>query len=341
MSVITENLPKLKQNLEEKTTSSRESQKVEPKSFLWDRIIFSIASTIFALSFSGIIIDFFRSDEYSLACFSPLENRAQYTYINSYCHKHLPVAEYFPFALIVHTAALIVPHYLWKALASAQFDTFFINAAKIETLSIEDTGKYPPKNHAIVNYLRKEFGGDRSVIFKMYVTKIISQLFLVVILIIINTVIFADINTNITFQCYEDDEGSQLFGNVTCAYPKKLYSNVLQVFDYLLLGVAVMVLGFALWWCLLYNHPLADHKVAVFCYLSSLDAKYYKPSKKLLGWCQMKSDLEFLLASLSATNSGLSGVFKTTFIENITSQYFFNQMNKGLDCKFGSCICCV
>ena len=336
MSVITENLPKLKQNLEEKTISS----KLEPKSFLWDSIIFSIASTIFALSFSGIIIDFFRSDEYSLACFSPLENRAQYTYINSYCHKHIPVAEYFPFALIAHTAALIVPHYLWKAIVSAQFDTFFSHAAKIETLSIEDTGKYPPKNYAIANYLQKEFG-DRSVIFKMYVTKIISQLFLVVILIIVNTVIFADTNTNITFQCYEDDEGSQLFGNVTCAYPKKLYFNVLQVFDYILLGVAVMVLGFGLWWCLLYNHPLAEHKVAVFCYQSSLDAKYYKPSKKLLGWCQMKNDLEFLLASLSATNSGLSGVSKTTFIENINSQFFFNEKNRKQNGKFGSCICCV
>ena len=268
-----ENLPKLKQNLEEKTTSSRESQKVEPKSFLWDRIIFSLASTIFALSFSGIIIDFFRSDEYSLACFIHLENRAQYTYINSYCHKHVPVADYFPFALIAHTAALTVPHYLWKASFSAQFDTFFSHAAKIETLSIEDTGKYPPKNYAVANYLQKEFG-ERTVILRMYIAKIFSQLFLVAILIILTAVIFADINTNITFQCYEDDEGSQLFDNVTCAYPKKLYLNVLQVFDYLLLGVAMMVLGFGLCWCLLYNRPLAEHKVAEFCYQSSLDAKY-------------------------------------------------------------------
>ena len=320
MSVIMEEIPKVKQNPEEKSLPILES-----KPFFWDSIIFSIASTIFGLSVSGIIVDFFKSDEYSLACFSPLENRAQYTYINSYCHKDLPAAEYFPVALVGHTAALIVPHYLWKVLFSAQFDTFFSHTAKIETLRKGDTGKYPSKNYTITYYLQREFG-DRKSILTMYVTKLILQFLLVLISIVINIVIFTDINTDITFQCYDDDKGSQLFGNVTCAYPKKLYINVLQVFDYLLLVVAMMVLGFGLCWCLLYNHSTEDD-IAQFCYESSIDAKYYyKPSKTMLSWRQMKDDFKFLLASLLATNSGLRRVFKTIHIENIIFQKFDDDM---------------
>ena len=136
-----------------------------------------------------------------------------------------------------------------------------------------------------------------------------------------NIILFADINTNITFQCSEDDEGSQLF-DVTCAYPKKLYINVLQVFDYILLGVAVMVLIFGVCWCLLYNHPSAADKIAKFCYESSIDAKHYESSKKSLGWFRMKNDLGFLLASLSATNSGRGRIFKNVFVENINSRKF-------------------
>ena len=322
MSVIMEEIPKVKQNPEEKSSSILES-----KPFYWDRIISYIASTIFGLSVSGVIVDFFKSDEYSLACFSPLENRAQNTYINSYCHKDLPVAEYFPVALATHTAALIVPHYLWKILFSAQFDTFFSHAAKIETLRKGDTGKYPSKNYTIASYLQREFG-DGTGILRAYILKLVFQFFLAVIAIAINIVIFTEINTNITFQCYDYEERSQLFGTITCAYPKKLYINVLQVFDYILLVIAMMILGFGLCWCLLYNHS-TEYNIAKFCYESSIDAEYYsKPSKTLLSWRQMKNDFNFLLASLLATNSGLRRVFKTIHIENIIFQMFDDDMKK-------------
>ena len=109
MAVAMEEMSKLKQKVEEITSSS---DNLKPKPFFWDRIIFSIASTIFVLSISGIIVEYFESDENSLACFSSLDNRAQYTYINSYCHKYAPIAKYFPVALILHAAALTVPHYL-------------------------------------------------------------------------------------------------------------------------------------------------------------------------------------------------------------------------------------
>ena len=53
MSVIMEEIPEVKQNPGEKPSPILES-----KPFFWDSIIFSIASTIFGLSVSGIIVDF-------------------------------------------------------------------------------------------------------------------------------------------------------------------------------------------------------------------------------------------------------------------------------------------
>ena len=89
----------------------------------------------------------------------------------------------------------------------------------------------------------------------------------------------------------------------------------------------MMVLGFGLWWCLLYNHSSED-EIAQFCYESSIDTKYYKPSKTLLSWHQMKNDFKFLLASLLATNSGLRRVFKTIHIENIIFQKFNDDIER-------------
>ena len=89
----------------------------------------------------------------------------------------------------------------------------------------------------------------------------------------------------------------------------------------------MMVLGFGLCWCLLYNYS-NEEEIAQFCYESSIDAKYYyKPSKTLLSWRQMKNDFKFLLASLLATNSGLRRVFKTIHIENI----IFQKFNDGIE----------
>ena len=306
----------------EEVTSS--STSFEPKPFFWDSILFYLASTIFGLGVSSIVIDFFKSSENSLACFTALENRAQYTYINSYCHKHIPVAEYFSVALAIHATALFIPHYLWKVFFSAKFDSFFSHATKLDTLRDRDTGEYPHKNYSIVDYLQKEFH-KQNIILTMYVAKLLLQFLLMLASLVLNIVVFTDINFNITFECHDDNERSQLFGNVTCAYPKKLFINVLQVADYLLLAVAMMVLGFGLYWCVLSNH-LSDDKIAQFCYDSCIDAEYYKSSKTRLGWNKLKYDFKFLVDLLLATNTGLGRLFKSLLIENIISQKFNTQI---------------
>ena len=308
---------KLVKLLEEKTST------LEQKPLVCDRIIFSIASIIFAFSISGFIVDFFKSNEYALACYSQLENRAQYTYINSYCHRHLPIVEYFPVALVAHTAILIVPYYLWTIVFSAKFDTFFSNAAKVETIGAENL---PHKNYDIVKYLQTEFSNRK--ILMSYAVRLIVQFALVVASLAVNITVFRDINKTITFECSDDYESSKLFGNVTCAYPKKLYTNVLQIVDYLLLVVAMMVLGYGLRWCLWFNHS-TQNDVAQFCYESAIDAKYFihcAPSKASSSQRQIKNDFMFLLAWLSQTNIGLSRMFKRELIKIKIFQKFDSSM---------------
>ena len=322
-----------KQNEEHNAPSS---PTLNPKPFVWDSIIFSLASVIFGLSVSGIIVEFFKSDQNSVTCFTKLENRAQYTYINNYCYKFLRTTEYFPVILVLHAAALLIPHYLWKVVFNAQFDFFFSHAAKVETLRDIKTGEYPHKNYNIVDYLQKEFN-NRKAILKSYIVKLFLQLLLVLTSIAVNATIFNDINFNITFDCNDDNERSQLFGNVTCAYPRKIFINVLQVADNIILGVAILVLVFSLFWCLFYNH-CTQGKIADFCYHSCIDAKYYKPPGNKLSCRQLKDDLSFLLTLLSATNTGLGGIFKKILVENIICQKFSDEKNlfikNGMVCSY-------
>ena len=303
------------------------------KSFIWDDIIFVLASTIFGLSISGLFIDFLKPEKYTLACFSPFENQAQYTYVNSYCYKYIPVEEYFSVALILHAAALVVPHYLWKFYFSAKFNCFSRLVSKLETLRDRNTGKYPCKNYHIVEYLKTKFA-DKKFILTSYITKLVLQFILILILVAFNWYIFRGIDSTITFECYDDNEISQLFGNITCAYPQKRFINVLQVADYCLLGVAIIMIIIGLFWSLLYNHSIEDKKVANFCYDSGVDSKYYyhRKLKKRLKCCQMKDDFMFLLAALLTTDSGFRQVFKDILIEEIILEKFTTKLaaDKGM-----------
>ena len=300
---------------------------LQQKPFIWDNVIFILASSIFGLSISGIIIELFQPEKYTVACFSPFGNRAQYTYINSYCHKYIPIAEYFAVALMLHVAALVIPHHLWKAFFSAQIDCFFRHASRLETLRDRDTGKYPRKNYDIVNYLQREFN-DKKTMLRSYIAKLVMQFVLILIAIAANWYVFRGIDSDITFECYDDHKISQLFSNVTCAYPRKLFINVLQVVDYSLLVAGIFMLIIGLLWSFLHNHATGDDTIAEFCYNSSIDPKYYyyKSSKKWLGWCQMKSDFVFLLGSLLESDTGARRVFKAILIEDAIFEIFSTQL---------------
>ena len=296
--------------------------------FIWDSIILVIASTIFALSVSGIVIEFFKSDTYTLACFSQFESRAQYTYINNYCFKHVPIEEYFGVAMMLHTAALVVPHYLWRTYFSAKINYFFAQASKLETLRNRQTGKYPSNNYYIVQSLKTYFGNKKAIVHS-YVAKLCTQFLLIFISGGASWYVFNSIDANITFDCYDYNERSQLFGNVTCAFPRKLFINVLKVADYSLLAVAIIATMIGLLWRFI---VIEDEKTAKFCFDSGIDPKIYyhnfhnwKPLKKWLWLCQM-NDFRFLLTTLWVTNCGFKRVFEAILIEDAIFQKFVSTL---------------
>ena len=324
MSVVEESVLKL---LELKTQENASSPTLKPKSFFWDTFIFSLAYTIFGLSISGVIVDFIKSDENSVACFSPFENRSQYTYINSYCHKYLPRDEFFPLLLVAQAVVLIGPHHLWKIIFSTEFDSFFSHAARVQILRERNTGQYPIKNYTIVNYLQREFA-CRKYILVLYFIKLFLQLILVGTMIFANAFWFTEINDDIMFECSDDKEGNQVFGNVTCANPRKLFINILKGADYALLVFAFIALTFGLFRCFAGCCLTGNYKkTAKICYESCIDPQYYyKPSfVSSIGWFRMKNDFEFLVASL---HFGFGRVFKTILIEKEISQASDDELQK-------------
>ena len=309
--------------LEQKAQENASSSILKPKSFFWDSIIFSLAYAIVVASISGIIVDFIKSDENSVACFSPFENEAQYTYINSYCYKHLPREEFFPLLLVAQAAVLIAPHYVWKVIFSTQFDSFFSHAARVQILRERNTGKYPLKNYTIVNYLQREFA-YRKYILAVYLTKLAFQLALVIFMITVNAIWFTKIDSYIMFECSDDEEYKYVFGNVTCANPRKLFINILKVTDYVLLSLALLAVAFGLFWCIVLCRSTGDYeKTAEICYKSCIDPQYYY--KVSIRWLKMNNDFAFLLASL---HFGYRRVFKTILIEKLISQTYDNDLKK-------------
>ena len=307
MAALLDEIPGLKGKPAEKAASPP----LERKPFFWDSIIFYLVSAILGLSVSGILVEFLRPDHNAVSCYTDIDNRAKYTFINSYCHKDLPTEEYFSVALILHAAALIVPHYLWKVYVCAQIDFFFNHAAKLETLRDRNTGKYPHNNFSIVEHMHKEFH-DRKTVLVLYVGKLVAQFVLVLLSLIASAIIFQDFD--VTFDCQEEVRGSQLFGNVTCAYARILFISVLRVADYVLLTVALVVIVFGFYWCVVHTHPteLGHLAISLFCYDACINSKHYKPKKCY----RLKNDFQFLLVSLFSTNAGLGRVFKSVQIAN-------------------------
>ena len=315
--------------VQQKQENEDSSANVKPKYYIWDKIIFSLAAAIFGLSISSIIVEFLKSNEYSLACFSSFENRGQYTYINSYCHKHLPRGEFFPMILVAHAALLVLPHYFWVATLSKQFGFFFSHAEKISLLRESNTGKYPLQNYKIVNHLKSVFG-YRNHITMSYFIKLGIQLFFVALMLTVNFVWFSEINDEIMFECSDDKEINQVFGgNVTCANPRKLFTNIFKVIDYALLSLAAIVLTtvgclILLCYCLI---KIDTNSAAKFCYESCIDSEYYyKPPKRLHSlYFKLNNNFEFFLDLL---DFGLRRIFETIRIDNEIAQRYVKDLHK-------------
>lgn len=293
---------------------------LKQKSFWWDNIISSIAYFITALSVSGIIAELFL-DQSSVTCFTNSTNRDRNSYVNSYCQTHLTKERYFPLILLLQAALLVAPHYGWKVLSRAQYESFLTHAARVEILRESNTGEYRHHNYNIVKYLQREFSGSYF-ISGFYILKLFVQMILVVTYIIVNGAVFGTLtDMDITFECKDDN---QLFENVTCVYPRKVIFNAVIGIDYTLIAIAFIILIFGLCWWPFWNYSKKyDDNIANFCYNCCINPRYcYKPpngSKCLIGRFKIRDDFTFLLASL---HSGLRRVFRTILIEDIITENF-------------------
>ena len=310
----------IKQKLEE-NTSSKPIIILKQRNFFWDSIIVSIALFISGLSISNIIGELF-SDENSVACLNEYNiNRDQNTYINSYSQKDLPKARFLSLIILLQAVSLVIPHYGWKAVFSAQFESFLSHAAKVEILREKNTGKYPYHNYTIVKYLRREFSDSYSILI-FYFIKLLFQFGVVIACFIINCLVFEDITkTDITFNCKNDHQllnnGTELFDNVTCVYPRKVVINFLVGVDYFLISIASLMLIISFYWLTCWNHSRKyNATIADFCYNSCIDPQYcYNLPKRCnfpFGCLQMRNDFTLLLASL---HYGYRRVFRTIIIE--------------------------
>ena len=288
----------------------------EPKLFFWDNIIFYLASAILGLSVSNIVVDFLRPEPNAVACYPP-ENtsRDQAAYINNLCNDHLPFTENFTLALVIHGAVLLTPHYLWKAYFSARIDFFFSHAAKLETLRDRNTGEYPQTNFNVVDYMYREFHEKWRILMR-YGIKLFIQFCIAIIAIGISAHLFQDFA--IEFDCPRNNEPEHdIFQKIKCSYAKLRFISILRSIDYALLGASTLVSFYGLCWSTVFCHPKLEHQeTSQFCYQVCINSKYYRSNQ----WNRLKSDLDFLLVSLYATNTGLGRVFTSVQIANDISE---------------------
>ena len=334
-----------------KKPDNEEKKKLQPKLFFWDNIIFYLASAILGLSVTNIVVDFLRPEPNAVVCFTSGNNRDHTAYINNYCYKDLPFSENFTLALAIHGTLILVPHYLWRVYFNARVDFFFNDAADLEKLRDRDTGKYPPRNFEIVDYLDRNFRETKGIL-RGYKIKLISQLVMVAGAIITTAVLFNDFT--IQFHCDDeplDPDNDTTFERVRCSYAKLRFISTLRWIDFVFLGLSGLIILYGLYWCL----PMKGHaelgylKISRFCFDSCINSKHYvaQPNNllyhiaKLWPIClivkvlpenwfssglekwsfdHLETDLHFLLLSLFATDAGLGEVFKSVQIANDISQ---------------------
>ena len=133
---------------------------------------------------------------------------------------------------------------------------------------------------------------------------------------------------DIIFECSDDNEINQVFGNVTCVNPRKRFINIsIWIDNVLVVLTATVLLLNLIFCCCRYFLKETYEKTAQFCCDSCIDPQYYYKPWTIFprGWFKLSNDFDFLLASLKF---GLWRVFKTILIENIISQKFGKDLQK-------------
>lgn len=300
---------------------------IQPKEFFWDQFLKYLATAIALLTLLDFTLQFFRGAG-GLLCYIPSDllnnsdpTRDQVAFINTFCLLSLSWSEYFPVFIILQGILLVAPHYLWSALFGGQFDFFFDLVRQLDRLRDSNTGEYRPKNFDVVKKLEKEFpkAWKQLGIFQLYILKLLLQLIVALSSLILNPVLFPQSNFNFNFECPKDFDnatapmGWLLPSSVQCVYPSFRVFSRIQIANYLLLILAVIIAVCGLFWCFKrHTNALGYKEIALFAFTSCLrpDEYVFKPFINSPFSPRIGNDLDFLLTRLFRADSGHGQVFK-------------------------------
>lgn len=312
-----------------------EESQVKSRDFFWDSIVLYLVSVILALAAVDALIEFIRGSEVS--CITK-NGETTTDFITSYCSSSLPLSQYVPGFIFIHGLAISIPHYLWAANTSGQFQSFMAVVTNLDRFREEDTGKYSKKNFNLVHQLEQSFTTyGRNSIFYLYIGKSVLQLVMAVSSLVISIVFFTDFDA--VFYCPKNnntnDEFWPLPDQVTCVFQSLRLLYWIRLIDMIVLLFIILSILLALWFCIS-GHPneLGASQIARFSFESGMKPLYYVPSSRLSPRCfaiitkyfsspfvspGISTDLDFLLMKLFSCNSSLAQVFKDVQIDRTTS----------------------
>lgn len=166
------------------------------------------------------------------------------------------------------------------------FDSFFAVTEKLDRLRDRNTGMYDSTNFDRVEKLELEFGSKRKRIFLSYILKLLLQLAICVATVIFSETYFNDFS--FTFKCPVGSNESVVFPNESVVFPENwpLNTTIPCVFtslrvlslirygDYILTGMAVVLIGVGLIWCVIrHTKELGHIDIAQFVFQSCLTTR--------------------------------------------------------------------
>ena len=313
-------------------SGDEDSHLLRRKDFIWDQLLKYTSSAIVAQVLLTLSISLLRTD--SVECFHPSDTlslllsysksssdepyqiaRGQSSYINKFCERSAPVAEYLPLFIFIHGILLVIPHFLWTAFFQGDFDSFFFTAAKISLVRSDDTGEYPKENFELIEDLELQYKGSKS-IYMSYLLKLVVQFLICAASIRTSAQLFSDFS--VSFLCpkllAEKNEIPTFWPlNVTvpCVYVSLRSLHVIQSLDYALTILAIVLIASGLFaWKL--NAVLGYEKVAELTFDTGLwrDFSDFPICFRINFFgTHVTSDFDFLLLLLSRANASYGKVF--------------------------------
>ena len=308
---------------------------VEQKDFPWDLFMKYISSSILALTFTGIFVNFFMEDN-AVSCFPPSEidgrpstlNEA--SFIDQHCANNyrIMLRKYFPIYLLVQGLVLIIPHYMWSSVFERDFDTFLTVATKIDCLRDNEIGEYSEKNFSQVKKLERKYN-NKGLIFISYMIKSIVQLLFSLAFIVLNIVGILSAVIQEPLDLFEfsfDCNVSNIaqwpeITVVPCVYSSLRLLEVSLIIDLILtiLFAGLSFYGFS--WCLcgLHGQQIGYCKIAEFAFQSLLEPDSHvsllprrSSSKHHKG--RIEDDLDFLSLVLDRSDRIYGDAFRDILV---------------------------